>query len=602
MTLSRQLDDELLRLRFVLVVMLGALLFLGTSLWRIQVRQTTEYSRSLDRQSMRRVRIPASRGAIFDRSGVCLVDNRPSYGIAVYIEELRRPGRWENTVEAVEELLDRLAAVLQRERQVGRDDIRNHIRLRLPLPFLAWEDVGQETLARWAENAGGFPGVDIYVSPVRTNHLGGLAAHVLGYVGRAQPRQDPERPYHFYLAEKEGKTGVEYSFNEMLSGIPGGRLIRVDASGYRHEESAEREPLPGRDLTLTLDARMQSVVEKALEGQRGAGVLLDPRNGDVLAMASSPGFDPNVFAPAVSDATWRELNRDPGKPLFNRAVSGAYPPGSTFKPLVGIAALEAGHLPLETAFDCTGAFALGGTVFRCWRRTGHGPLKLRKALEQSCNVYFYHAALRSGYEAVRATADAANFGRRTGIALAYESRGLVPDDAWKRRVLNDAWRGGDTCNVSIGQGALLATPLQMALFTAQIANGGILFRPRIVRAGRRSDGDVLRRQNWSEQTLAVVRAGMRDVVEEDTGTGKRARIPAAAVGGKTGTAEYGPQARRKKHAWMIAFAPFDSPRYALALVLEDAVSGGISAAPRVREILSGLFAAETGERAPGGTP
>ena len=589
MGLAGQLDDEFMRARIVLLGMLSAFCFLGIVLWRVQVIDTLQYTTSLDRQSMRRVRLPGIRGSIYDRNGVCLAANRPSYCLAVYVEELRRPGRASRTVDAIEDVLDRLAAVLEKPRVVMREDIEKHIQKRRPLPLLAWKDLDSRALARWAESGETFPGVDVVIEPIREYPQASLAAHALGYVGRLDPGSD--EAYHYYIPEMEGRAGLEMRLNDRLSGHAGGRLIRVDASGFRHAEEGSRAAVPGHDVRLTIDVTIQRALEHALEGERGAGVVIDPRNGDLLAIAGSPTFAPESIRSA---SAFELLNRDPAKPLYNRAIAGVYPPGSTFKPVVAVASLENRRATGDTVLACPGYFEVGGTRFRCWSRRGHGQLAMRKAIEQSCNAYFCQLGLQCGYERVYHMAEALGFGYRTEVDLPGEARGLLPGDAWKRRVHHDGWRSGDTCNVSIGQGALLVTPLQMAVFTAALANGGKVWHPRLVmREDGSTAGELVNEMGWSPSTLAVVRGGMYDVVQAEHGTGKRAHIPGIDMGGKTGSAEYGPRSDRKKHAWMILFAPYREPRFAVVLVIEDAVSGGITTAPRLCELMKTIFGVST---------
>ena len=585
-----QYEAELLRTRFVQLVICLGFLFLGIMMWRIQVLHTYEYMSSLDRQSMRRVRLPGVRGAIYDRNGVCLARNRPSYCIAVYVEELRRPGRTSNTVAAVDTMLDGLAEVIGLKKEAGARDIANHLRRRRPLPLLAWHDIGREALARWAECSKPFPGVDVYVAPVRDYPQGAHAAHVVGYVGQLDADMT-EEAYHYYLPDMEGRAGMERTMNERLVGVAGGSLLRVDASGFRHGETIGREPEAGADVMLTLDLRIQQAAERMLEGRRGAAVVIDPRNGDVLALASSPAFDPRSMR---DRRALRKLMSDPDHPMYDRAVAGRYPPGSIFKPLVAIAALENRRATGSTAYDCPGYFEIGGARFHCWRRRGHGSIAMRKAIEQSCNAYFCQLGLQCGYERIYHMADALQFGYRLGIELPGESGGLLPDNAWKERTQGDSWRSGDTCNVSIGQGPLLVTPLQMAVFAATIANGGHVYRPRLVLDPAHREPELLNDMQWSAETLRVVRGGMQDVVQAEEGTGKRARLPDVEMAGKTGTAEYGPRSARRKYGWMITFAPAGAPRYAVAIVIEDAVSGGIDAAPRMRALVQRIFDVERG--------
>lgn len=582
-------NAQIVRVHVLIVGMAAAFLVLVGKLWHEQVVKAEDYASSHYRQTVRRVLLPAVRGTILDRNGKCLARNRPSYCIALYVEELRQPGRIANTVDAIAGVVSNLSAVLELPPEVDRDDIRVHLRKRMPIPFLAWRDISPDALARWAERSAIQPGVDVYVQPVREYPYGEAFGHGLGYVGRADPPPS-ERKYHYYLPGVEGKAGVERSLDERLAGRAGGKLLRVDASGFRHDEMAERAPREGGTVTLTIDIDFQRAAEVALAGERGAAVIIDPHNGDVLVLASSPSLDPNVFCPSISSTDWRRLRDDPGKPLFNRAVSGIYPPGSTFKPVIALAALHNGRARASTQYDCRGYFALGDVRFRCWNRLGHGRIAMRKAIEQSCNAYFCALGIDCGYERIYHMAEALGFGARTGIALPGEAAGLLPDSEWKQQVIGDRWRAGDTCNVSIGQGALSVTPLQMAAFMATLGNGGRMFRPRLVRDRRA--GELIKALSWPGSVVDVVRNGMWDVVQAPNGTGKYALVEGFEMAGKTGTAEYGPRSRRRKHTWMTAFGPFRNPRFAIAMVIEDGQSGGRTVAPRIRELVTTLLEIE----------
>lgn len=593
-------DDERVRVRLLLVLFGLSLVLLLAAVWRLQVAHGSRYQQSLTKQSVRRVRVAGIRGRILDCHGASLADNRPSYAVALYLEELRRPGRWSRTIASVEEQLAGLAARLRQPPAITRDDIENHIRRRLPLPLLAWRDISPVTQARFAEQTGLLPGVDIVTESLREYPQHRLAAHLLGYVGRAEPAQDEEEPYHYFLPEITGKTGLEQSLDAYLRGQPGCRLVRVDVSGFRHDDRQDLGGRParrGNDVVLTLDARVQRAAELALAGTNGAVVIVRPAGGEILALASAPDFDPNDFAAGLSVAAWRVLLHDERHPLINRAVSGTFAPGSIFKPVVALAALASGKAQPGLRFDCPGSFQLGTTRFRCWLPVGHGTLNLRQALEHSCNVYFFQLGLRCGPDAIGAMAAALGLGRRTGIELDHEAAGLLPDRAWKRRVYGDAWRDGDTCNLSIGQGFLAVTPLQMAMVAAALANGGRLYRPRLVAEVRAPDGTpvtnfpprLVQALAWDAPALRVVREGMLDVVNSAEGSGRLAAVPGLRVAGKTGTAEYGRKQDGHKLGWMIAFAPFEDPRYAVAFMVEDAVSGGTTVAPRMRVLMQELF-------------
>ncbi len=575
------------RLLAVALLMVSALFFLGMRLYRIQVRQSSRFSGEQRRQSIRRVLLPAPRGRIFDRNGLCLADNRPNYCIAIYLEELRRPGDWTNTINAVDHEVERVAAALGVARQIDYQEIAQHVRKRLPLPLLAWQGLDMATLARFSEQVvDSAPGFEVYVQAERSYPAGSTAAHLLGYVGRDRPVMTNE-VFHYDIMGMRGRAGLEQSFDTQLAGVPGGELITVTVTGYKHS-TTRRAPVAGQDLTLTLHTPLQQLLEQLLRGRRAAGVILDPRNGDVLALASMPEFNLNAMTPSISHRDWQALQRNRDLPLLNRAISGTYPPGSIFKPLVGLAGLRHGF-SIDTPVVCNGVFELGAMRLRCWHRGGHGAITLCKALEQSCNPYFCTLGVQIGLEPIREMALELGLGNRTGIELAGEAQGLVPSDAWKRRVQGDAWRAGDTANISIGQGQLLVTPLQMAVYTAALANRGRVLRPRLVADPQQPEGDEIRHLNLTHE-LAAVRRGMYDVVQAERGTGKRAAVPGVNIAGKTGTAEYGSAANRRKHTWMIAFAPYEEPEVAMAILVEDGESGGLTVAPIVRQLIQQLFA------------
>lgn len=594
MSLANLHNDESIRVRLLLLLALLAFTVLGSAIWRIQVLKESEYRSSETRQSIRRVRRPAPRGRIFDRNGILLAGNRPSFSIAVYVEELRQPGPISNTVNKIVSYLDEIGDSLGREREISREKIAIHIHRRRPMPLLAWRDIDETVLARWAEGPTTYRGIDIYVEPVRVYPGAPSAGHTIGYVGRRDwesNSEDGAKPYHYYLPEIEGRAGIERHLNERMSGKAGGRLVRVDASGFKYDEKVEVDPVPGQDVLLTLDSRIQIAVEDVLKGERGACVVMNPNNGDVLAIASAPAFDTSILR---NTARYRAAMQDPGRPMFNRSIAGAYPPGSTFKPVVAIAAMEAGLASPQTVVDCPGYYMVGQQRMYCWRKTGHGPLEMRRAIEQSCNTYFIDMGVQIGYDRIFHMARALGFGSRVNLGLPGESRGLLPDDGWKRRVHGDGWRFGDTCNISIGQGFLLTTPLQMAVFTSTLANGGFVMRPRLIAGDEPLRGDVVNHMNWDPTTVNAIRGGMLDVVHATTGTGRLARDSRVRMAGKTGSAEYGPRHARKKYAWMIIYAPIEQPRYAAALVIENALSGGRTAAPRIQRIMERIFDIEQG--------
>lgn len=593
------------------MVLLFAVLLIR--LWNLQVAQGSDYQRRLVKQSLRSVRLPGRRGAILDRNGVAMAENRPSYCLMVYPEELRQGSGAQRTVDNVMLTLDRLAECMDRPRTLDERDVRLHLRRRTPLPLTAWRDLDETALARYEEHSDEFPGTALTIEPVRVYPGNRSACHLLGYIGRAAETNLPAtideeglpEKFHFYLPEMAGKSGVEKRWDGVLRANTGGKLeIQVDVAGFKFDELSRRAPGCGGDVVLAIDTRIQKAAEDVLAGERGAAVVIDPRNGDVLALASVPGYNPNDFVPSIPAPLWNGLLADTNQPLFHRATGGEYAPGSTFKPITLLAALSSGAITPNTQFSCPGWFDLGAARFRCWQHWGHGSIDLRHAVRHSCNVYLFHSALAASAPAIQTTARDCGLGEKTGISLDFERPGLVPDADWKQRRQHDGWRDGDTCNQAIGQGALLVTPLQQALYCAALANGGTLWQPRLVLRIQSANGTTqeiaaaraAHQPHWQPSHIAAIREGMRDVVNAPDGSGRRARLPDITVAGKTGTAEYGVKGAGRKMTWFIGFAPYENPRYAVAMLVEDGNSGGTTVAPRVRALLDAIF--HTVETAP----
>jgi len=581
---------ERIRLRLLILLMLTGLFVLTVGLWRLQVHHGEEHSIAVEKQSVRRVRLPAPRGRIFDVNGVCLADTRPSYCIAIYVEELRQPGKLSKTISKIDEVIGQIEKIIKVPRQVTRKDIELHLQKRLPLPLLAWRNLDMQAIARWEESGVIIPGVDIEIQPLRFYPHGTVASHVLGYVTRTTAPSDDEEEYDFYLPDFVGVSGVEKYYDECLRGESGGSLIYIFASGYKYREDITLPPRPGKDVRLTIDIRIQKALESALADVEGAGVVVDIRTGEIRAMASTPAFDPNLMASGISKEEWAKLAGETKNIFYNKAISGVYPPGSVFKPVVAIAALENKRATPSTTFECQGYFQRGNLKIRCWKESGHQLIALRKAIEQSCNAYFCQLGLLAGYDVIWETAIQAGFATRTGIDLPGEVSGFLGNNEWKRNVLKEKWMDGDTCNISIGQGYITVTPLQVAVFMAALANGGVLLQPHVAL----SETGIYKTKKcgWSESTLKIIKEGMRDVIQNEEGTGKRARIEGIEMAGKTGTAEYGTKENTKNYAWMALFAPVSSPKYAVAIVIEEGISGGRTAAPRAKQLMEEIFKLE----------
>ena len=594
------------------VYLLGFLV-LGSTLFRLQYMDTGEFKADLEQQNTRRIRVPGLRGRILDRNGAVLAECRPSHCIQCNIEEFQRRGDATNTVAAVEEAVGRLAERLGLDcpASLTHARIERHVKLSSAMPLTLWEDVPDDTFARFAENSADFPGFEATTRPERVYPCGKLAAHILGYTGRSRP--DDADSAHFFEHDMKGREGVERYYNRFLTGVAGERKVRVDARGFRPtkqrealmdaDTDADVEPSPGLDLRLTIDKDVQAVLEAQLDGVTGAGVVLDPRDGAVIALASAPTFDPNDCVPRLTQEVYANLTNAPAKRLQNRAISESYAPGSTFKPITALAALANGWLP-DDEYSCQGVYKLGNLHLHCWDRWGHGPMTVRTALERSCNTFFCNLGTAVGTNAVIAAARAFGLGSATGIDLGGETPGIVPDNEWKKATFNEPWYPGDTCQMSIGQGMLLVTPLQMAVVAAALANGGKIFTPYLF---ARSEGEPppkpARTIPYDRESITLVRDGMRDVVESGTGRRILTRWEDAADGslkkrrfnlnvtcaGKTGTAEIGRGDTKRKNTWIIAFAPFENPTAAIAMIVERGESGGSTVAPRVHAVLAHMF-------------
>ena len=709
MKVRRKREASQLVIWAVFALMLLGMGVLLAELWKLQVPQKSGFEAEFVQQSIRRVRLPAVRGKIYDAKGVCLADSVPNYCIAVFTEELRAPrsavantlellhevwarvgsppdisyreiqkhllltpdvplvawkelddqriARWRtrfedwtappagsrrrrkipgldlgkpvegrsivlqtaelyhrgtstaaNTLELVYEISNRLGI----PRAVTFQHIKDHIYARRPLPLMAWQNIDEETMARWADHCSDLAGTDIYCKADRDYPAGETFAHLIGFTLEADAtREEAGERVHFDLRGIEGKKGLEGTYNELLEGKPGSRLVQVDVSGFRYRDMQTRPPQPGGDLQLTIDANIQRFAVEALamrqngenneEPVRGAVVVMDPNNGDVLAMASSPTFDPNAY---MRSKSYRQsLMKDPSSRTFHRAVFGQYPPGSTFKPIASLGVLKEHPEYWKTTHECKNPYSVGNRRMKCWvhsRHQEHGKLKLREALMHSCNVYLFEMAQAAGYDPIHHMAGEFGLGRYAGLFPNLEEEpanlelkyGNLPDKA-----VNAI----DLCNLSIGQGALTASPLQMAMAVAAIANGGTLYRPRLVKKWRNGPNtDYLDNPTWVNNRIDVpiealerVRGGMYDVVQHPNGTARKAGVSGVDIAGKTGSAQF-----RKKvdgevvdsvYAWMISYAPFNFPRYAVAFIIEDGVSGGNTIGPRLSALYRNLF-------------
>lgn len=571
------------------ILCLFGILFLR--LWFLQLLQGDEMQQRSEHNRIRLQDLPPWRGMILDHQGQVLVANRPSFELAVVLED----------VADIPLLAGRLARLLRLDPQQLTTQLQNgkkaglhQVRVRTDL---AWEE-----MARVETFQPELPGVLIQVQPKREYRHKGMACHVLGYLGEISDAQLKSGKLPDYkMGDYLGKCGVELAWEKYLRGQRGSRRIEVDAYGRELGQLDRVVPSPGANIFLTLDNRVQREAEACLEGQEGAIVALDPKTGRVLALASSPTYSQEAFERGLTTQEWQKINRDKAHPLENRTLKSQYPPGSTFKIVMAVAGLEEKVITPGTVINCAGTMPVGNHEFRCWRKAGHGPMNLHRAMVHSCNIYFYEVGRRLGIERINEWSRRFGLGAPTGLDLDKEMPGLAPSPAWKKARFHQPWHEGETILVSIGQSYNLATPIQMARVVAAIANGGTVYKPYVVEKVESPAGEILYRAQPEVQsrlgaspaTLEAVRQSLVGVVND--GTAKAARLPNIQVAGKTGTAQVvaidrdNPKKKRSRrmqdHAWFVAYAPAADPQVAVAVLVEHGGHGGEDAAPLARRVI-----------------
>ena len=596
------LADNRLRILELALLMLAATAVLIRVLYREQVESGEEHRVAVSRQSIRRVRIPARRGRILTSDLKVAAENRPVLNLVFYPEEMRL-GRRAKSIRYMLEAARKIADAIGRENPLNYRKVEHHLNCSPGLPLVVFHDLDRHETARALESSRQMRGVDVETGMVRSYPLGDFAPHIIGFTRPESPREAADRrEFFYYLPDWVGRSGVESecdlprgeNVSTGLRGTPGYSLIQVDHLGYVRRSMVDRQaPSHGNNVVLTLDSRAQKLAERLLDGRRGAMVVLDADSGDILAAATAPRYDLGKFSPSLSGDFYRQLREDPARPLLNRAFQGTYTPGSILKPLTALAVLESGISP-EKAVDCTGYSTVGDATIRCaaYRRGGHGMTDLEHALAWSCNGYFIDMGLRIGEEALFKMLSSAGIGKPTGVEVP-EARGIMPSYKLKRKLYGYRWNRYDTALLSMGQGLITLTPLQAAVYTAALANGGTLWKPHLIRRLTDDTGEtVWERSVQSAGTLAaspenldLVRRGMFMVVNSETGSGRRGAVRGLEVGGKTGSAEVGGKNDRRLITWFIAFVEHAGRRYALAVTVEDGTSGGGDCAPLAAEFL-----------------
>ena len=548
--------------------------------------------------------VPSPRGQITDRNGVSLAQNRLSYNLAI---NFPTPLDFSDTqtLSFVHEKIDTAGKLLGRKLRISDETILRHYRNRGIMPLEIAQNLNE---AEYKEIKDNLP-PDTIVRPiyVRVYPSGKLAGQVIGYTGKTGRNPDGIVDNHETLwPETEGREGLEQTFNDMLTGKHGEYKLTFDKDGRKTSEKLITPPEPGYNVVTTLDARLQELAEKALEAKakRGAIVIVDPSNGDILALASWPTYDPNLFVPSISSERLKSLQNDPDIPLLPRAYRSAYPPGSTFKIAVGIAALESGAVYPDDRFECVSSIQIGNLTYHNWKKGDRGALNFVQALTESCDTWFYQAGIKTGAEPIIEWALKLGFGAKCGIPLRGEVEGRVPNDEYMKATHGRRLLNGDIANMSIGQGDIEVTPLQMAQAMGIIANGGTFYQTRLVQQVQTFDNQVVtayqvrakRTLDLSSETLDELRTGMIHVVNGAGGTAHQASLDNVEVAGKTGTAQWGPKNKERTAAWFAGFLPTDHPQYAFAALYEGDVGtnmhGGSTAAPMVADVFKEIYKGE----------
>jgi penicillin-binding protein 2 len=637
--MSRRRIASRVRIQILGLLMLMGMGALGLKLWWIQVAHGQEWTSQLRGSSQATVRIPSVRGEIKDRNGVTLVQNRASYEVDFYLPEMVKGYRerfghppvteYRATINGMPKdmkepdiikivnngVVPRLNDLdLARDYNAGR--LQKHYRNDTEVPYSYVKDIDFPTLAKFSEHDVGLPGVELAIKPVRSYVYGALASHLLGYVGAPDDIDKQEaRKFTFYQEDVEGKSNIEKAMDEYLRGKPGVRYLRKNAKGTIEGALREDPPQQGANVYLTIDARIQAIAEEALRAVgRGAAVVVNPNNGEILAMASVPSFDPNTFIPSIKAKDWQLLQKDETNPLVNRAVS-AFPPGSTFKLITSLAGLRRGLA--KQKFTCYGGVQYGDHYFQCWaaeKHYTHGTLTLADAIKVSCNAFFYQYGNAAGIDSIDRVGDLLGLGKPSGLNLAGEQPGVLPGPDWMRIYYpQERWSQAYTANVSIGQGYDLCTPLQMAMAYSTIANRGISYYPRLVKQVLNQDGTPVLdangkiavpdepkvhadfRNEISPADMELERQGFWKVVNEGGGTGGRARLSNVQVAGKTGTAQATYHGREDTIAWFICWAPFEQPKYTVAVMVQGGEHGGSVAGPIAARIMERSLALDEGK-------
>lgn len=572
-----------------------AIFFLLLSrLWYLQVVNADDLINQSENNRLRFVPVAAPRGAILDRNGKVLVSNTPSFSVAVIPQD----------VKDKEQLIDNLARYLNLDRNEIETKWNKGQGRAKYYPLVVASGITRDQMEFLEENRLSLSGVNIEMKPIRAYANGTLASHLLGYLGEVNEEElNSEKYLEYNAGDYIGKSGIERAWESYLHGTDGGRQIEVDARGRFLRTVAESGSSVGNTVVLTVDLDIQRAAEQAMGNMAGAVVAMDVNTGEILAFSSNPDYDPALFTGRMPPDIWKQYLEDERHPLENKALKGMYPPGSTFKIITAIAGLEEGLINENTTVECNGSYKFGNATFRCWEHKGHGTVNLRRSLRESCDVFYYKLAERLGVNRIAAYAKRFGLGAPMGIGLENEKGGIIPTEQWKLKRFGKKWFAGETLPVGIGQGYVLTTPVQLASMIATVANEGKIYRPQLVKRVVDTDGKVLKEfspqvagtTGLKPETYRLVKEGLFAVVNEPRGTGGMARLWEVKVAGKTGSSQVvrdskaGMAYKYRDHALFVAFAPYEKPEIAVAVVVEHGEHGGSAAAPVTAKVLRAYF-------------
>ncbi|MDW7772715.1 MAG: penicillin-binding protein 2 [Desulfobulbaceae bacterium] len=604
---SRDDDAELdfLKKRALIssVVIITFFAILISRLWFLQIQQGEFYSSRAENNRVRYVEVAPPRGNIYDSTGREIVTNRPSFNVVL--------SRDDNRLDV--DLLKKVASYLELDVSILLDRIREMAGTPGHIPVRLAEDIDWEKVALIENNRMELPGVRIEVLPLRVYHYENYASHLIGYLGEISDKElaQAEEPDIYRGGDMVGKMGLEKLMEKHLRGEKGREYMEVNALGFEQQYLKGLEPLPGGDLHLTINMELQQAAEQIMaeEDKAGSVVAIEVNSGRVLAAASAPPLKLDEFIGGISLKAWNALLEDPRHPLLNKTVQGQYPPASTYKVVTALAGLAEKVIAPESIIYCPGHYRFGNRTYRCWKRGGHGAVDLKRALSESCDVYFYQVGQRLGVDRLASYAVRLGLGKKTGVNMEHEKSGLVPTSDWKKRRYNVPWQDGETLSVAIGQGFDLATPIQVCLMTSALASGGTLYKPGLVESIRDPDGRIIEKfePQVSERfvgqgkNMKLVREGLVEAVNGKKGTGKPARLKNIVVAGKTGTAqvvklkqfqhlkEEDIPYQYRDHAWFTCFAPAENPEIAVTVLVEHGLHGGSGAGPVARKVLEAYF-------------